>query len=84
MNAGSSQPPRITGGAALFCPLCGEPNGCIAAAGAPAGTPCWCANATFTPELLARVPPALRRKACICARCAADAAKAAENTHTAN
>jgi hypothetical protein len=30
-------------------------------------------NTTFSPELLARVPAAAQRKACICARCAQDA-----------
>ena len=57
------------------CPLCGEPNGCAMAAGASGSEstcaqPCWCVNARFSPELLARVPAAAQRVACICARCA--------------
>lgn len=57
------------------CPLCGGPNGCAMAPHAPAATAgaCWCMAASFSPELLARVPPGARRKACICARCAAAA-----------
>ncbi|MCL1960906.1 MAG: cysteine-rich CWC family protein [Desulfovibrionaceae bacterium] len=57
------------------CPLCGGPNGCAMAQppaqNGNAPQPCWCAHASFTPALLERVPPQARRKACICARCAA-------------
>ncbi|MFT3778246.1 MAG: cysteine-rich CWC family protein [Ottowia sp.] len=56
------------------CPLCGGPNGCaMAVPRAANGLPpaCWCMAAAFPPALLARVPPAARRQACICARCAA-------------
>lgn len=31
---------------------------------------CWCAQVDFSAELLARVPPAAQRLACICAACA--------------
>jgi hypothetical protein len=31
---------------------------------------CWCTAMRFSPDLLARVPPELRHKACICATCA--------------
>jgi hypothetical protein len=58
------------------CPLCGAGNGCAMvrqrATGQPQ-PPCWCTQATFAPELLARVPEAAQRKACICAACAAGA-----------
>jgi hypothetical protein len=33
--------------------------------------PCWCMQADFSEDLLARVPAEKRRLACICARCAA-------------
>ena len=52
------------------CPLCGQPNACanqMAQATGQAPPPCWCTTATFTPELLARVPVQAQRKACICA-----------------
>jgi len=55
------------------CPLCGGPNGC-ATLQRPAGAApvaCWCAQASFSPDLLARVPPQARGRACICAACAA-------------
>lgn len=60
------------------CPLCGQPNGCaneVARATGVAQPPCWCTTATFTPELLARVPAEAQRKACLCAACVAAAAK---------
>ena len=53
------------------CPLCGGPNACAMAQAEdkPAAAPCWCVNATFSSELLARVPPQAQRKVCICAAC---------------
>lgn len=60
----------------VTCPLCGGPNGCASAQRGSFDGPCWCNDATFTPELLARVPEDQRRIACICARCAAGAAAA--------
>ncbi|EWS58589.1 hypothetical protein Y695_04686 [Hydrogenophaga sp. T4] len=33
--------------------------------------PCWCVTATFTPDLLARLPAEAQGQACICARCLA-------------
>lgn len=56
------------------CPLCGQPNGCAAAAAGRFDTPCWCSTVSFTPALLARVPVAQRQQACICRRCAESAA----------
>ena len=56
-----------------LCPLCGQPNRCaneVARATGQDQPPCWCTTATFTPELLARVPAQAQRQACICAACA--------------
>ena len=52
------------------CPLCGQPNACAAARTGSFDTPCWCADVTFTPALLVRVPEAQRGTACICRACA--------------
>ncbi|MFN4004373.1 MAG: cysteine-rich CWC family protein [Hylemonella sp.] len=55
------------------CPLCGAPNGCALQAARASGQPpqpCWCERVRFAPELLARVPAAAVRRACICAACA--------------
>ncbi|WP_281914838.1 cysteine-rich CWC family protein [Caldimonas thermodepolymerans] len=58
------------------CPLCGRPNACSMAPAAGCGTsacgdggPCWCTTLSFPPELLARVPPEARGRACICRHC---------------
>ncbi|MDR2153570.1 MAG: cysteine-rich CWC family protein [Burkholderiaceae bacterium] len=56
------------------CPLCGGPNGCAMLQPPAAGgalSACWCAQASFSPDLLARLPPEARRRVCICADCAA-------------
>ena len=61
-----------------LCPLCGMPNQCameIAKATGQAQEPCWCVNAYFTPELLAKLPEESKDQACICAGCAAEAAQ---------
>ncbi|WP_124222821.1 cysteine-rich CWC family protein [Tibeticola sediminis] len=55
------------------CPVCGQPNGCAMAlerAGGEPQPPCWCTRASFSAELLARIPAAARGKACVCAACA--------------
>jgi len=52
------------------CPLCGEPNECAAAKFGTFDVECWCANAKVSEAALARVPEALRGKACLCALCA--------------
>ncbi|WP_297720840.1 cysteine-rich CWC family protein [Limnohabitans sp. Rim8] len=60
-----------------LCPLCGKPNLCameIAKATGQALEPCWCVNAYFTPELMAKLPEEAKGQACICAGCAAKAA----------
>jgi hypothetical protein len=48
------------------CPLCGEPNGCGAAAGKP---DCWCFNVSLDKAALERIPPEAKGKACVCRRC---------------
>jgi len=55
------------------CPLCHGLNGCAMEAARASGEPqppCWCTRAGFSAELLARVPEAARRRACICTACA--------------
>ncbi len=55
------------------CPLCGGSNGCAMEAQRATGQaqpPCWCTRVEFSEALLAQVPEAARRKACICERCA--------------
>ncbi|WP_374411062.1 cysteine-rich CWC family protein [Hydrogenophaga sp.] len=56
------------------CPLCGGDNRCAMEVeretGVPQG-PCWCVNASFPKDLLARLPPDAEGKACICAACVA-------------
>lgn len=58
----------------IRCPLCGGDNRCAMelerATGQPQG-PCWCVNASFPPDLLARLPEQAEGKACICAACVA-------------
>lgn len=56
------------------CPLCGQGNQCAMEVERETGgkqPPCWCTEASFSAELLARIPDAQRHQACICARCAA-------------
>lgn len=52
------------------CPACGGPNGCAVAASGRFEVDCWCKTATFSAELLARVPDHRKNKACICRACA--------------
>ncbi|WP_084383307.1 cysteine-rich CWC family protein [Hydrogenophaga flava] len=56
------------------CPLCGGDNRCAMelerATGQPQ-PPCWCVDAAFPPDLLARLPQEAEGKACICAACVA-------------
>ena len=55
------------------CPLCGQSNQCAGQVERATGvkqSPCWCTQASFGTELLARVPESARRMACICAACA--------------
>ena len=55
------------------CPICGEPNQCAQEIAKVTGKPpktCWCMTATFSSELLDRVPEEAKNKACICEKCA--------------
>jgi hypothetical protein len=55
------------------CPLCGSGNRCAMELERETGVKqpaCWCAGVDFSAQLLARVPAATRRQACICAACA--------------
>jgi hypothetical protein len=53
------------------CPLCGGPNDCqLCGVGSHKG-PCWCASIAVPEELLARVAPELKNRACICRQCVA-------------
>ena len=55
------------------CPICAEPNQCAQEIAKATGKPpetCWCMTATFSPELLDRVPEEAKNKACICSKCA--------------
>lgn len=73
MNAMTPLPPEV-------CPLCGQANQCameIERATGRKQPPCWCTQASFSAELLARLPDSARNQACICAACAAAAPDAA-------
>ncbi|MBM7060371.1 cysteine-rich CWC family protein [Pseudomonas sp. UL073] len=52
------------------CPLCGQSNTCTQSDPARAGEDCWCFTAKIDPAALQRIPPELRRRACLCPRCA--------------
>lgn len=55
------------------CPLCGQTNQCaleIERATGQKQAACWCTQASFSTDVLSRVPPDARNRACICARCA--------------
>ncbi|HNV58201.1 MAG TPA: cysteine-rich CWC family protein [Rhodoferax sp.] len=59
-----------------LCPLCGQSNQCANEVERETGVlqgPCWCTTATFDASLLARIPPAAQRLACVCERCASAA-----------
>ena len=57
------------------CPLCGAANQCAMEIAKVTGKPlerCWCVDAVFTSEVLAKVPQAAQGMSCICSDCAAD------------
>jgi len=56
--------------AACRCPLCGQPNACIAATTGSFESACWCTQVQFSASVLARVPVDARGRACICQACA--------------
>jgi hypothetical protein len=51
------------------CPLCGGPNHCQLSSPAAYKGSCWCTAAEIPAALIARVPAALRNRACICQKC---------------
>ncbi|HWI82904.1 cysteine-rich CWC family protein [Ramlibacter sp.] len=56
------------------CPICGQANRCAMEVERETGVQqgaCWCTGVDFGADLLAQVPPAAQRQACICAACAA-------------
>lgn len=48
------------------CAICGSANDCGLARG---DTTCWCFEVVVPPSLLARIPEALRDRACVCRAC---------------
>lgn len=65
---------------APHCPVCGEANGCVPAATGSFDQPCWCAGHVIDPGVIARVPEAMRGRACLCPRCAASSLAAASTS----
>ncbi len=61
------------------CPLCGRPNRCGACSNA---VPCWCAEIVIPAELIARVPPESRDRACICRLCVEEFHRDARRTRS--
>ncbi|WP_280191827.1 cysteine-rich CWC family protein [Delftia sp. PS-11] len=55
-----------------LCPLCGRSSQCAIIAGADPLL-CWCMTTPVAPASLARIPPQMRGKACLCPACAAGA-----------
>lgn len=56
------------------CPLCGGDNRCAMEVERDTGVqqpPCWCVSATFSADLMARLPTESAGKACICPNCVA-------------
>ena len=49
-----------------LCPLCQHANSC----GVDKTTPCWCSTTTIPKEALEQIPDHLRKKVCICKKCA--------------
>jgi hypothetical protein len=63
---------------ATRCPICGADNRCAMEIERETGVKqgaCWCVNMDFGADLLAQVPADARGRACICAACAAKAAR---------
>ena len=55
------------------CPLCGKANQCAMVLESQSGEkqpPCWCTQAAFSADLLAKIPVASKGLACVCATCA--------------
>ncbi|MCE0555374.1 cysteine-rich CWC family protein [Motilimonas cestriensis] len=56
----------------MVCPICGEGNACVNLGNKDVSRSCWCndPSITFPEDLLAQIPLAQRRKACVCRSCA--------------
>ena len=55
-----------------LCPVCGQPNQCAMEVQKATGLeqqPCWCTHVDLSLDLLAKIPPELRGKACVCPGC---------------
>lgn len=48
----------------IYCPLCGEKNGCMAGEGY-----CWCTLEEFPREIFELIPVDSKNKHCICKKC---------------
>src|ERR1043165_6973756 len=60
---------EMNDGDASRCPLCGSADDCQLCTTAAYKGPCWCASTRIPNELLSRVPPDARSRACICRGC---------------
>ncbi|MBR9829438.1 MAG: cysteine-rich CWC family protein [Oceanospirillales bacterium] len=58
----------------LVCPLCRQENACVNLSSQDVDQSCWCNDPSiqFPEALLAQIPDALRRKACVCRSCAVE------------
>lgn len=61
--------PVVSGSDPARCPVCGEVNDCQQCTSVAYKGPCWCEQHTFPEELLKKVPPEARHRACICRNC---------------
>jgi hypothetical protein len=55
------------------CSLCGCENDCQLCTSAPYKGHCWCVSVKFSDEILQRIPPEARNRACLCRNCATQA-----------
>ncbi|HEX2531304.1 MAG TPA: cysteine-rich CWC family protein [Burkholderiaceae bacterium] len=53
-----------------ICPVCGSANYCAPAQAGHLSVDCWCNSVVINQAALDRVPEDLRRKACLCPKCA--------------
>lgn len=60
-----------------ICPSCGEANACGISQGK---SECWCFAAVIEQAALDRIPSDRKKLACICAKCAAAAARASSDS----
>jgi hypothetical protein len=60
-----------------YCPICREPNSCAMEIARTSGNKpehCWCFDADFSADIMARVPDEAKGRACICQKCASETA----------